>query len=102
MRQNTNALMSRLAAALGMNSGTLPALADIDSSVFAGFRQVLQKGLLIFALIITILFAMMFYQYQRSAEAVHSVEHTRQVIAYINALRTYLLNLDNAVRQYAD
>lgn len=102
MFKNKNALMSRLVAALGMASDALPALADIEGSVFAGFRQVLQKGLLIFALIITILFAMMFYQYQRSAEAVHSVEHTRQVIAYINALRTYLLNLDNAVRQYAE
>lgn len=102
MFKNKNALTSRLVAALGMASDALPALADIEGSVFAGFRQVLQKGLLIFALIITILFAMMFYQYQRSAEAVHSVEHTRQVIAYINALRTYLLNLDNAVRRYAE
>ena len=76
--------------------------AEIDPSVFAGFKRVLHKGLLIFALIITILFAMIFYQHQRSAEAVRSVDHTRQVIAYINALRTYLLNLDNAVRKYAE
>lgn len=75
---------------------------EIDGSVFAGFRRVLDKGSLIFALIIAVLFAMIFYQQQRSAEAVRSVEHTRQVIAYIDALRTYLLNLDTAVRKYAE
>ncbi len=75
---------------------------EIEGSVFAGFRRVLQKGLLIFALIITVLFAMIVYQHQRSEAAVRSVEHARQVIAYINALRTYLLNLDNAVRKYAE
>ncbi|MHB1083396.1 MAG: diguanylate cyclase domain-containing protein [Thiobacillus sp.] len=75
---------------------------EIDGSVFAGFRGVLRKGALIFTLIITILFAMTFYQSQRSAEAVHSVDHARQVITYINALRTYLLNLNNAVRKYAE
>lgn len=75
---------------------------EIDGSVFTGFRRVLLKGALIFALIITILFAMTFYQSQRSAEAVRSVDHARQVITSINALRTYLLNLDNAVRKYAE
>jgi diguanylate cyclase (GGDEF)-like protein len=30
------------------------------------------------------------------------VDHTRQIIAYIDALRTYLLNLDTAVRKYAE
>jgi diguanylate cyclase (GGDEF)-like protein len=73
-----------------------------DSSVFAGFKQVLHKGALIFALIITVLFALIFFQQQRSAEAVRSVDHARQVIAYIDSLRTYLLNLDNAVRKYAE
>ena len=73
-----------------------------NRSVFADFRRVLRTGSLIFALIIAILFVMIFYQHQRSTEAVRSVEHTRQVIAYINALRTYLLNLDNAVRKYAE
>jgi diguanylate cyclase (GGDEF)-like protein len=57
---------------------------------------------LIFAIIIVILLAMIFYQHQRSAEGVRSVDHTRQVIAYIDALRTYLLNLDTAVRKFAD
>ena len=71
-------------------------------SVFGGFKRVLQKGTLIFALIITVLFTMIFYQHQRSEEAVRSVDHTRQVITYINALRIYLLNLDNAVRKYAE
>lgn len=85
-----------------MNPGTPPKQTEIDGSVFAGFRRVLNKGLLIFALIITALFAMIVYQHQRSEEAVRSVDHTRQVIAYINALRTYLLNLDNAVRKYAE
>ncbi len=75
---------------------------EIDGSVFTGFRRILRKGTLIFALIITILFAMTFYQNQRSAEAVRSVDHARQVITYLNALRTYLLNLDNAVRKYAE
>ena len=74
----------------------------IERSVFAGFKRVLHKGALIFALIITILFAMILYQHQRSAAAVRSVDHTRQVIAYIDALRTYLLNLDTAVRKYAE
>jgi diguanylate cyclase (GGDEF)-like protein len=73
-----------------------------DGSVFAGFKEVLHKGALIFALIITVLFAMIFYQHQRSAEGVRSVDHTRQVIAYIDALRIYLLNLDAAARKYAE
>jgi len=30
------------------------------------------------------------------------VDHTRQVIAYIDSLCTYLLNLDTAVRRYAE
>lgn len=85
-----------------MNLGTPHMQTEIDGSVFAGFRRVLDKGSLIFALIIAVLFAMIFYQQQRSAEAVRSVEHTRQVIAYIDALRTYLLNLDTAVRKYAE
>jgi diguanylate cyclase (GGDEF)-like protein len=75
---------------------------EIDESVFAGFKRVLHKGALIFALIITVLFAMIFYQHQRSAEGVRSVDHTRQVIAYIDALRTYLLNLDTSVRKFAE
>ncbi|MDO9466220.1 MAG: diguanylate cyclase [Thiobacillus sp.] len=73
-----------------------------DESVFAGFKRVLHKGALIFALIIMVLISMTLYQYQRSEEAVRSVAHTRQVIAYIDALRTYLLNLDTAARQYAE
>ncbi len=85
-----------------MNPVTSPSQTPIEGSAFAGFRRVLQKGLLIFALIITVLFAMIVYQHQRSEAAVRSVEHARQVIAYINALRTYLLNLDNAVRKYAE
>ena len=79
-----------------------PARTPGNGSVFAGFKRVLHRGALIFALIITILFALIFYQQQRSAEAVRSVEHTRQVIAAIDALRTYLLNLDTAVRKYAE
>jgi diguanylate cyclase (GGDEF)-like protein len=59
-------------------------------------------GTLIFALIITVLFTLIFYQHQRAQEAVRSVAHTRQVIAHIDALRTYLLNLDTAVRKYAE
>ncbi|MDP1927442.1 MAG: diguanylate cyclase [Thiobacillus sp.] len=82
--------------------GALQQQTDINGSAFAGFKRVLHKGLLIFALIITVLFALIFYQYQRSEEAVRSVDHTRQVIAYIDSLRTYLLNLDNAVRKYAE
>ncbi|MGV8991806.1 MAG: diguanylate cyclase [Thiobacillus sp.] len=74
----------------------------IDGSVFAGFKLLLRKGVLVFALIITVLLAMLFYQYQRSAESVRSVEHTRQVVGYIDALRTYLLNLDTAARKYTD
>ena len=73
-----------------------------DRSVFAGFKRVLHKGTLIFALIFTVLFVMIYFQQQRSAEAVRSVDHTRQVIAYIDSLRTYLLNLDRAVRKYAE
>lgn len=102
MHPSKHASMAGAAAAPGMNPGTPPGQTGVNGSVFGGFRQVLHKGALIFALIIAILFAMMFYQHQRSAEAVRSVEHTRQVIAYINALRTYLLNLDNAVRKYAE
>jgi len=75
---------------------------EIQGSVFVGFKRVLRMGSLIFALIITVLFTLIFFQHQRSAEAVRSVDHTRQVIAYIDALRTYLLNLDNAVRKYAE
>jgi diguanylate cyclase (GGDEF)-like protein len=75
---------------------------EIEGSVFVGFKRVLRMGSLIFALIITVLFTLIFFQHQRSAEAVRSVDHTRQVIAYIDALRTYLLNLDNAVRKYAE
>lgn len=85
-----------------MNPVTSPAQTRIEESVFTGFRRVLRKGLLIFGLIIAVLFAMMVYQHQRSEAAVRSVEHARQVIAYINALRTYLLNLDNAVRKYTE
>ncbi len=73
-----------------------------NGSVFAGFKRVLHKGALIFALIIMVLISMTLYQYQRSEEAIRSVAHTRQVIAYIDALRTYLLNLDTAARQYAE
>lgn len=73
-----------------------------NGSVFAGFKRVLHRGALIFGLIIAILFALIYYQQQRSAEAVRSVAHTRQVIASIDALRTYLLNLDTAVRKYAE
>ena len=85
-----------------MNSGPAPMRTDTDGSVFAGFKRILRIGTLIFALIITLLFALIFYQHQRSEESVRSVDHTRQVIAYINALRTYLLNLDSAVRSYAE
>ncbi|MBU4499378.1 MAG: diguanylate cyclase [Gammaproteobacteria bacterium] len=101
MQPVKNTLMARLAAARARLLGT-PIQADTSSSAFAGFKRVLHKGVLIFALIITVLFALIFYQYQRSEEAVRSVEHTRQVIAYIDSLRTYLLNLDTAVRKYAE
>jgi len=85
-----------------MNVNTPQMQTHTDSSVFAGFKRVLHKGTLIFALIFTVLFVMIYFQQQRSAEAVRSVDHTRQVIAYIDALRTYLLNLDRAVRKYAE
>ncbi len=81
---------------------TLQMQSEIDGSVFSGFKRLLHKGTLIFAIIITALVAMLFYQHQRSAGAVRSVDHTRQVIAYIDALRIYLLNLDTAVRKYAE
>ncbi len=54
---------------------------ELEGSVFAGFKRVLRKGELIFALIITVLVAMIFYQHQRSAEGVRSVDHARSVIA---------------------
>ena len=85
-----------------MNLNTPQIQTKTDGSVFAGFKQVLNKGTLIFALIIVALLVMILYQYQRSAEAVRSVDHTRQVIAYTDALRTYLLNLDTAVRKYVE
>jgi len=94
--------MAPAGAARETNLGTPPMQTEIDGSVFAGFRRVLRMGTLIFALIITVLFALIVYQHQRSEEAVRSVEHTRQVIAYIDALRTYLLNLDNAARKYTE
>jgi diguanylate cyclase (GGDEF)-like protein len=100
MQQSKNAL--KICAALEPAARSPQTQAAIDGSVFAGFKRVLCTGTLIFALIITILFALIFYQHQRSEEAVRSVEHTRQVVAYIDALRTYLLNLDNAVRKYAE
>ena len=81
---------------------TPPPATPRDGSVFAGFRRVLRRGALIFGLILTLLFALIYYQQQRSAEAVRSVAHTRQVIAAIDALRTYLLNLDTAARKYAE
>lgn len=89
-------------AAHDMNLNTPPKPAKTDGSVFAGFKRVLNKGTLIFALIIVALLVMILYQYQRSAEAVRSVDHTRQVIAYIDSLRTYLLNLDTAARKYVE
>ncbi|HJX09744.1 MAG TPA: diguanylate cyclase [Candidatus Binatia bacterium] len=94
--------MARADAARKTNLGAPQMQTEIDGSVFAGFRRVLRLGTLIFALIITVLFALIFFQHQRSEEAVRSVDHTRQVIAYIDALRTYLLNLDTAVRKYAE
>lgn len=102
MHQSKNALKARAGAARETNLSTPQMQTEIDGSVFAGFKRVLHKGALIFALIITVLFALIFYQHQRSEEAVRSVDHTRQIIAYIDALRTYLLNLDNAVRKYAE
>jgi diguanylate cyclase (GGDEF)-like protein len=99
------AVMAAASIAHDMNSMNLntPQIQNkTDGSVFAGFKQVLNKGTLIFALIIVALLVMILYQYQRSAEAVRSVDHTRQVIAYTDALRTYLLNLDTAVRKYVD
>jgi diguanylate cyclase (GGDEF)-like protein len=92
----------KICAALEPAAGGAQTQAAVDGSVFAGFKRVLCTGTLIFALIIAILFALIFYQHQRSEESVRSVEHTRQVVAYIDALRTYLLNLDNAVRKYAE
>ena len=94
--------MARAGAARETNLSTPQMQTEIDGSVFAGFKQVLRKGVLIFALIITVLFVMIFFQHQRSSEAVRSVDHTRQVITYIDALRTYLLNLDNAGRKFAE
>lgn len=81
---------------------TSPPAAGDTLSVFQGFRQVLRKGTLIYALIVAALAAMIGYQYQRSTESVRAVDHARQVIAYIDSLRTYLLNLDSAARKYAE
>jgi diguanylate cyclase (GGDEF)-like protein len=100
MRQSKKAFMA--GAARETNSDTPRMQTEIDGSVFAGFRRMLRLGTLIFALIITILFALIYYQHQRSEEAVRSVDHTRKVITFIGALRTYLLNLDTAVRKYAE
>jgi diguanylate cyclase (GGDEF)-like protein len=102
MPPGNNILMARTDAARETNLSTPQMQTTIDGSVFAGFRRVLHKGALIFSLIITVLFVMIFFQHQRSEDAVRSVDHTRQVIAYIDALRTYLLNLDTAVRKYAE
>ena len=102
MHPYKNALMASVVAARERVLGAPPKQTETSGSVFAGFKQVLNKGALIFALIIAVLFVMIYYQQQRSAEAVRSVDHTRQVIAYIDALRTYLLNLDTAVRKYAE
>lgn len=103
MPQTSNASGAHSAEAVRvMNPDTPQMPNNINDSVFVGFKRVLHKGALIFALIITILLSMLFYQYQRSTESVRSVDHTRQVIAYIDALRTYLLNLDTAVRKYND
>lgn len=71
-------------------------------SVFAGFTHVLRKGVIVFALILVALALMIGYQSSRSAESVRAVDHARLVIAEIDALRTYLLNLDNAARRYAE
>lgn len=84
------------------SQNTPPQASPREGSVFAGFRRVLRRGALVFALIITILFALIAHQHQRSAEAIRSVEQTRQNIAAIDALRAYLLNIDNAVRKYAE
>lgn len=73
-----------------------------EGSVFAGFRRVLRRGALIFGLIVAALTALIVYQQHRAAEAIRSVEQTRRNVAAIDALRTYLLNLDNAVRKYAE
>jgi len=100
MQQSKNVL--KICAALEPAAGGAQTQAAVDGSVFAGFKRVLCTGTLIFAVTIAILFALIFYQHQRSEESVRSVEHTRQVVAYIDALRTYLLNLDNAVRKYAE
>ena len=102
MPPGKNVLMARTNAARETNLSPPQMQTTVDGSVFAGFKRVLHKGALIFALIITVLFVMIFFQHQRSEEAVRSVDHTRQVIAYIDALRTYLLNLDTAVRKYAE
>ena len=75
---------------------------DSERPVFAGFRRVLRQGALIFALILLVLFAMSDYQRRRAVEAVRSVDDARQVLAAIDALRIYLLNLDTAVRNYAE
>ena len=71
---------------------------DNHGSAFAGFRKLLRKGMLTFLVIMAALAAAMVYQTYRSKETVRSVEHTRHVIEYINALRVYLLSLDTAVR----
>jgi diguanylate cyclase (GGDEF)-like protein len=102
MHSFKKALMAHTDTARETNLVTPQMQTDINGSVFVGFKRVLRMGTLIFALIITVLFALIVYQHQRSAEAIHSVEHTRQVIAYIDSLRTYLLNLDTAVRKYAE
>jgi diguanylate cyclase (GGDEF)-like protein len=74
----------------------------VNTSVFTGFKKVLRKGVLIFTVIITILLTLLFIQRQRSLEGIRSVEHTRQVISYIDTLRLYLLNLDNAVQKFTE
>ena len=102
MHPSKKTLMAQTDRASDVSLGTTTMQTEIDGSVFAGFKRMLRLGTLIFALILTVLFALIAYQHQRSEESVRSVAHTRQVIAYIDALRTYLLNLDSAVRKYAE
>lgn len=102
MRPEPNTQKPPAPSVRAIDPASAPGRSGGAGSVFGGFRRVLRQGLLIFALIITVLFMLLAYQHQRSQSAVRSVEHTRQVIAYINALRTYLLNLDNAVRQFSE
>lgn len=79
-----------------------PAQADIPRPVFRGFRRVLRQGTLIFGITLAVLFVASFYQQFRAVDSVRSVDHARRVVAALDTLGTYLLDLDAGARAYAE